>query len=121
MPVKSTATNGSSPITQASCPGGTYPTSPGPNSSSLPSSILTLAVYPILRMSYVEPDNFPFLQWVLHIFPNSIPVGSMLYQSWYFRLLQIQSCLSQMFWFHLGNSRPFSGSYLKFPSKISML
>src|SRR5918996_4462796 len=42
MPVKSTATNGSSPITQASCPGGTYPTSPGPNSSSLPSSILTL-------------------------------------------------------------------------------
>src|ERR687892_1170499 len=41
IPVKSTATNGSSPTTHASCPGGTYATSPGPNSCSVPSSILT--------------------------------------------------------------------------------
>src|SRR5262249_7875324 len=41
MPVISTITTGSFPTTQASCPGGTTPTSPGPNSCSVPSSILT--------------------------------------------------------------------------------
>src|SRR5690348_16574695 len=40
-PVISIITTGSFPTTQASCPGGTTPTSPGPNSCSVPSSILT--------------------------------------------------------------------------------
>ena len=38
---KSMLINGSSPTTHASCPGGIDPTSPGPNSSSEPSSIRT--------------------------------------------------------------------------------
>jgi hypothetical protein len=41
IPVKSTWTQGSSPTTQASCPGGITTTSPGPTSFSVPSSIRT--------------------------------------------------------------------------------
>src|ERR671918_2468579 len=40
-PVKSIATTGSFPTTHALCPGGITPVSPGPNSSTEPSSITT--------------------------------------------------------------------------------
>src|SRR6266498_5107499 len=41
IPVKSIAMHFSSPTTHALWPGGTIPTSPGPNSSSVPSSMTT--------------------------------------------------------------------------------
>src|SRR5208337_1320927 len=41
MPVMSMRTTGSFPTTHPSCPGAMTPTSPGPNSISVPSSILT--------------------------------------------------------------------------------
>jgi len=41
-PVKSIPTTGSFPTTQALCPGGITAASPGPNSSSAPSSMTTL-------------------------------------------------------------------------------
>src|ERR1039457_1715016 len=42
MPAKSSTTQGSSPMVQPSCPGGIETTSPGPMSSSVPSSIRIL-------------------------------------------------------------------------------
>src|SRR5919199_982159 len=50
-PVKSTATTGSFPTTHALCPGGITRASPGPNSSSFPSSIMT----------FIRPD---IIYWV---------------------------------------------------------
>jgi hypothetical protein len=44
MPEKSIMIRDSSPITKVLCPGGTIPTSPGPLSTTVPSSVIVLAL-----------------------------------------------------------------------------
>ena len=53
-------TTGSLPTTQALCPGGITAVSPGPNSSSAPSSMTTLILPETIYTEYVVLDNYLF-------------------------------------------------------------